>query len=241
MNASFSRAIATLLFTTACFALYGQKHLTVTKKDRKKDIVLQTTMGDMMLRLSDSTPVHRDNFLKLVKGGFYDGVLFHRVIQHFMIQGGDAATRDSLSYNPAIKKAAYTLPAEFRPMLFHKKGALSAARLGDNMNPNKESSGSQFYIVQGKTFTDAGLDSTERFRLNGRKIPDYQREVYKTIGGAPHLDQGYTVFGELISGYDVLDKIAAVPTQRTGGVDRPVENVRINKATLVKRKKSSKV
>jgi peptidyl-prolyl cis-trans isomerase B (cyclophilin B) len=194
-------------------------------------------MGDMVLRLSDSTPIHRDNFLKLVKGKFYEGVLFHRVIQYFMIQGGDASTRDSLLFQPLIKQARYTLPAEFRPMLFHKKGALAAARLGDNVNPKKESSGSQFYIVQGKTFTDAGLDSTETFRMNGRKIPAYQRDVYKTLGGAPHLDQGYTVFGELVNGFDVLDKIAAVPTQRMGGVDRPVENVRITKVQLIKRKK----
>jgi peptidyl-prolyl cis-trans isomerase B (cyclophilin B) len=153
-----------------------------------------------------------------------------------MIQGGDATTRDSVGFSPIIKNVAYTLPAEIRPMLFHKRGALAAARLGDNVNPKKESSGSQFYIVQGKKFTDAGLDSTEMFRLNGRKIPPFQREVYKTLGGSPHLDQGYTVFGELVNGFDVLDKIAAVPTKRTGGVDKPVENVVVQKATLIKRK-----
>jgi peptidyl-prolyl cis-trans isomerase B (cyclophilin B) len=120
---------------------------------------------------------------------------------------------------------------------FIKKGALAAARTGDNVNPTKSSSGSQFYIAQGKVFTDAGLDSVETFRLNGRKIPAEQREVYKTIGGIPHLDQGYTVYGELVKGLDVLDKIAAVQTSRGQDRDRPLEDVRIIKAKLIKRKR----
>jgi peptidyl-prolyl cis-trans isomerase B (cyclophilin B) len=215
----------------------AQKDTSVSKKDRKKDVLLQTSLGDMVLRLSDSTPIHRDNFLKLVKSKFYDGVLFHRVIQHFMIQGGDGKTRDSLKFNPVIKEAGYTLPAEIRPTLFHKKGALAAARMGDNVNPKKESSGSQFYIVQGKVFTDAGLDSVENFRLGGKKLPPAHREIYKTLGGAPHLDFGYTVFGELVKGMEVLDKIAAVPTQKVNGVDKPVQDVTLKRASLVKRKK----
>lgn len=231
--------IPALLLVLFSLAAAGQQEINVTKKDRRKDILVKTSLGNMTLRLSDSTPVHRDNFLKLVKGGFYNGVLFHRVIRNFMIQGGDAATRDSLTYHPVIKGASYTLPAEIRPMLFHKRGALAAARMGDNVNPKRESDGSQFYIVQGKTFSDAGLDSTETYRLNGRKIPPYQREVYKIMGGAPHLDQGYTVFGELLDGFDVLDKIAAVPTKRVGGVDKPVEDIRITNVILVKRKKKS--
>lgn len=229
-------------FSLAWFSInpvFAQKDTLVTKKDRKKDVLLQTSMGDMVLRLSDSTPIHRDNFLKLVKAKFYDGIQFHRVINHFMIQGGDAKTRDSLTFKPLIKEVDYTLPAEIRVSFFHKKGTLAAARLGDNMNPKKESTGSQFYIVQGKVFTDAGLDSVETFRLNGRKIPTAHREVYKTLGGAPHLDQGYTIFGELVKGVDVLDKIAAVPTQKVNGVDKPVQDVTIAKARLIKRKRNS--
>ncbi len=218
-----------LLFTPAV----GQKDTLVLKKDRKKDVLLQTTAGNMVLRLSDSTPIHRDNFLKLVKAKFYDGILFHRVIKQFMIQAGNPATRDSLVFKPMIKQTPYTLPAEIRPSLFHKKGVIAAARLGDNVNPNKESSGSQFYIVQGKVFTDAGLDSVETFRLNGRKLPQAHRDVYKTLGGTPHLDQGYTVYGELVKGWEVLEQIAVVPTKS----DKPVEDVMIKKASLVKRKK----
>ncbi|MEP7373290.1 MAG: peptidylprolyl isomerase [Chitinophagaceae bacterium] len=219
----------------------AQKEIVVKKKDRKKDVLLQTSMGDITLRLSDSTPLHRDNFLKLVKQGFYDSVLFHRVINNFMIQAGDPTSKTA----PAGKSLGdgspgYTIPAEFRTSLFHKKGALAAARQGDNVNPEKVSSGSQFYIAQGKTFTDGGLDSLENFRLRGRKIPADQREVYKTIGGTPHLDQGYTVFGEVIKGIEVIDKIAAVPTSRAADRDRPVEDVKIIKAKLVKRKKYKK-
>ena len=125
----------------------------------------------------------------------------------------------------------YTVPAEFRKTLFHKKGVIAAARTGDNVNPTKASNGSQFYIAQGKVFTDAGLDSVERFRLNGRKIPAEQREVYKTIGGTPHLDQGYTVYGEVVKGLDVVDKIAAVQTSKAQDRDRPLQDVRILKQT----------
>lgn len=219
------------LFAGTCLA---QSDSVVTKKDRKKNVLLQTSMGNMIIRLSDSTPLHRDNFLKLVKTGYYDGVLFHRVIQRFMIQGGDPDSKNAPAGKPLGEGGpAYTIPAEFRQTLFHKKGVIAAAR--DN-NPSKASSGSQFYITQGKTFTDAGLDSVETFRLK-RKIPAYQREVYKTLGGVPHLDQNYTVFGEVVSGMDVIDKIAAVPTSKGEDRDRPLQDVKIIKAKLVKRKK----
>ena len=223
-----------------CFALTllsaAQKDSTLKKKDRKRDVLLETSMGDIVIRLSDSTPLHRDNFLKLVKVGFYDSVLFHRVIKNFMIQSGDPLSKTAPAGIPLGNGGpGYTVPAEFRTALFHKKGVIAAARMPDNINPQKASSGSQFYIVQGKTFTDADLDLVESGRMNGRKIPADQREVYKSIGGTPHLDQGYTVFGEVIKGTDVIDKIAAVQTSMGNDRDRPLEDVRIIHATLIKR------
>jgi len=219
----------------------AQKEVVVKKKDRKKDVLLQTSMGDILIRLSDSTPLHRDNFLKLVKQGFYDRVLFHRVINNFMIQSGDPESKHAAAGLPLGNGGpGYTVPAEFRATLFHKKGVIAAARQSDDVNPMKESSGSQFYITQGKLFTDAGLDSLETFRLKGRKIPADQREIYKTIGGTPHLDQNYTVFGEVVKGLDIVDKIAAVPTSKGTDRDRPLENISIVKAKLIKRKKYKK-
>ena len=216
----------------------AQKEIVVKKKDRKKDVLLQTSMGDITLRLSESTPLHRDNFLKLVKQGFYDSILFHRVINNFMIQAGDPGSKTAIAGKPLGGGGpGYTVPAEFRTTLFHKKGVLAAARQSDDVNPDKASSGSQFYITQGKKFTDAGLDSVETVRLKGRKIPADQREVYKTIGGTPQLDQGYTVFGEVVKGLEVVDTIAAVPTSKGADRDRPLENVSIIKAKLVKRKR----
>lgn len=215
-------------------AATGQTDSTVKKKDRKRDVLIETNYGNIVVRLSDSTPLHRDNFLKLVKVGFYDSVLFHRVIQNFMIQGGDPDSKRAKAGIPLGNGGpSYRIPAEFRTTLFHQKGVIAAAR--DN-NPEKESSGSQFYIVQGKKFTDAGLDSTETYRLK-RKLPAEHREVYKTIGGTPHLDQNYTVFGMVVKGLDVVDKIAAVPTSKGADKDRPLEDARIIKAKLVKRKK----
>lgn len=213
---------------------------TLKKKDRKRDVLLQTNYGDITIRLSDSTPLHRDNFLKLVKIRYYDSVLFHRVIKNFMIQSGDPESKHAAAGVPLGDGGpAYRIPAEFRSTLFHKKGVIAAAR---DDNPEKASSASQFYIVQGKIFTDGALDTLERVRLGGRKIPAEHREVYKTIGGTPHLDQGYTVFGEVVKGMDVVDKIAAVPTYKGQTRedplnDRPLQDVRIIKAKLVKRKK----
>ena len=218
------------------FIVFAQKDSIVTRKDRKRDVLLKTNYGDIVIRLSDSTPLHRDNFLKLVKTHYYDSVLFHRVIKNFMIQAGDPDSKHAAPGEPLGNGGPnYRIPAEFRSTLFHKKGVIAAAR--DN-NPEKASSGSQFYIVQGKIFTDAGLDSIETYRLNGRKIPADQREVYKTVGGTPHLDQGYTVFGQVFKGLDVVDKIASVPTSKEQDRDRPLEDVRIIKAKLIKRKKN---
>lgn len=226
-----------ILLVVSVFIFLGaasQKDSTIKKKDRKRDVLIQTTMGDIVLRLSDSTPLHRDNFLKLVKVKFYDSVLFHRVINHFMIQSGDPDSKNAAAgIGLGSGGPAYKVPAEFRTGLFHKKGVLAAAR---GNNPEKASSGSQFYIVHGKIWTDAGLDSTETFRLK-RKIPIEQREVYKTVGGSPHLDQNYTVYGEVVKGLDVVDKIAGVPTSKATDIDRPLTDVRILRARLVKRKK----
>ena len=219
----------------------AQKDSTVRKKDRKKDVLMETSMGNIVIRLSDSTPLHRDNFLKLVKRHFYDSVLFHRVMQNFMIQGGDPNSKTAAAGIPLGGGGLnYTIPAEFRKTMFHKKGVIAAARTGDEINPEKASSSCQFYIAQGKIFTDAGLDSVETYRLNGRKIPTAWREVYKTTGGIPHLDQNYTVYGEVISGLDVVDKIAVVQTSKARDHDRPVENVRIVSTKLIKRKKTKK-
>ena len=227
-----------LIILLAGFSLFSfsQQNIKLKKKDRKRDIELVTTNGTIVLRLSDSTPLHRDNFLRLVKSHYYDGVLFHRVIKNFMIQSGDPQSKNAKP-GQALGEGgpAYTIPAEFRPSLFHKKGVLAAARQGDDVNPEKASSGSQFYIVQGKKFTDAGLDSLENIRLK-RKIPLSYREVYKTIGGVPHLDQNYTVFGEVIKGLEVVDSIASEATSREP-LDRPVKDIRIIKAKLIKRKK----
>lgn len=212
----------------------AQADTVIKKRDRKKDVLLETSKGNIRIRLSNETPLHRDNFLKLVKMHYYDGILFHRVIQNFMIQSGDP---DSRTAKPGQSLGnggpSYTVPAEFRPSLFHKKGVIAAAR--DN-NPEKSSSASQFYLTQGKVFTEAGLDSLENNRLK-RKIPVDQRKVYTTLGGVPHLDQNYTVFGEVVKGIEVVDLIAAVPTSKGADKDRPLEDVKIIKAKLVKRKK----
>ena len=232
------KLFALLILTSFSIISFSQKEIKIKKKDRKRDIELVTNYGNIVLRLYDSTPLHRDNFIRLVKTGYYDSVLFHRVINHFMIQSGDPDSKHAEPGQPLGNGGPkYTVPAEFRVSIFHKKGVLAAARTGDEINPEKASSGSQFYIVQGKQFSDAGLDSVETFRLKGRKIPADQREVYKTIGGTPHLDQGYTIFGEVVKGLDIVDKIAAVPTSKGEDRDRPLEDVRIIKAHLVKRGK----
>ena len=227
-----------IIFLLLCMAatqlVWSQKDSIVTKRDRKKDVLLETSMGNIWIRLSDSTPLHRDNFIKLVKTNYYPGILFHRVIQNFMIQSGDPDSRGAAPGVPLGDGGPnYLIPAEFRPTLFHKKGVIAAAR--DN-HPQKASSASQFYLTQGKVFTEAGLDSVETYRLK-RKIPADQRKVYTTLGGVPHLDQNYTVFGEIVKGLEVVDKIAAVPTSKGADKDRPLQDVKIIDAKLVKRKK----
>jgi cyclophilin family peptidyl-prolyl cis-trans isomerase len=204
----------------------------ISKGDLNKDVEMVTTKGTLVIRLSDSTPLHRNNFIKLVNQHYYDGILFHRVMSQFMVQAGDPKSKTAKP-GEALGQGnpGYSIPAEMRPYLFHKKGALAAARTPDEINPTRESNGSQFYLVHGRVYSEEELNSVET-RLNGYKIPEAHREVYKTLGGTPSLDQKYTVFGEVIKGISVIDSIAAVTT---GERNRPVEDVRIIKATLVKR------
>jgi peptidyl-prolyl cis-trans isomerase B (cyclophilin B) len=243
----------------------------------KKDyvITIKTHLGDLVVILYDETPKHKENFIKLAEDGFYDGLLFHRIIKDFMVQGGDPDSRNA-EPNKRLGGGSpgYQTPAEFNPDLIHKKGAIAAARTGDNVNPEKESSGSQFYIVKGRIYTEKELRDTRidfaqlnhYFRLlvgkdeyktlreeiialqENREYDKYQQlilsskdaiekeyeveldlplseqqlEAYTSIGGAPHLDGGYTVFGMVIDGIDVLDKIAE---EETGEADRPKEDV----------------
>ncbi|UYQ93070.1 peptidylprolyl isomerase [Chitinophaga horti] len=204
------------LLLALCFCLALQP--AMAEKNRKVKVI--TPYGTMIIKLYDQTPKHRNNFLKLTRKHFYDSLLFHRVIKDFMIQGGDPDSRRAKAGEELGNgSVGYTVPAEFQLDLFHKKGVLAAAR---DDNPAKASDGCQFYIVQGKKFTDEELDKVEKNRLGGRKIPVDQRAVYKKIGGTPHLDQSYTVFGEVIKGMEVIDKIAAVKTDQR---NRPVTDV----------------
>jgi cyclophilin family peptidyl-prolyl cis-trans isomerase len=189
-------------------------------------VKLTTDSGIIIIRLYDSTPLHRDNFVKLANEHFFDSLLFHRVIKGFMIQGGDPQSKNA---QPGQMLGGgggdlARIPAEFKPSLFHKKGALAAARMGDDVNPAKESSACQFYIVQGKKSTDEELNMMEM--QQGRKYSAGQRQIYKTIGGVPFLDMNYTVFGEVEKGIEVIDKIARVPTNGTP-YDRPLGEVRM--------------
>ncbi|WEK19299.1 MAG: peptidylprolyl isomerase [Candidatus Pedobacter colombiensis] len=203
-------------------------------KPKHQYVKIKTDLGECIIQLYNETPQHRDNFLKLTEKGTYNGTLFHRVIKDFMIQGGDPDSKN------AVKGAllgegtvGYTVPAEFRDSLFHKKGVLAAAR---DDNPEKASSGSQFYLVQGKRFTDEQLDALEKNRLKF-KLPEWQREVYKTLGGTPHLDRNYTVYGEIVQGIDMVDKIAILETD---GNNRPVADVKMT-ITILKRREAKKL
>lgn len=264
---------------TACIA--GSKRQTNHHMENEKRtlVKLETTMGNITVALYNETPKHRDNFIKLVKEGVYDSTLFHRVIKQFMIQAGDPDSKNaSDTAMLGSGDVGYTIPAEFNPKFFHKKGVLAAARQGDDVNPEKASSGCQFYIVTGRKFTEpqllgmenkineqreealfdslarqhmkeiykmrkagdnAGLlelqdtleaqarelaDKEEKFRFTPEQI-----KAYSTIGGAPHLDGSYTVFGEVTEGMEVVDNIEIAKTNRA---DRPIENIRILKASI---------
>lgn len=197
-----------LVFVLTIIVAFGAQ----AQDEKQVKFVIHTEYGDMTGVLYNETPQHRDNFVKLVNEGWYEGSPFHRVIKDFMIQGGSNAD--------GRLDPGYKVPAEFIYGKFHKKGALSAARQGDQVNPEKASSGSQFYVVQGKVLSAQQLSSFAQ--RSGVAYSDEQIEIYTKIGGTPHLDGGYTVFGEVVDGYDVIDKIAAV---KTGGMDKPVENV----------------
>ena len=204
-----------LILSLVFAALVGQA------QQKETVVVIETNYGTIKAKLYNDTPLHRDNFIKLVNEGWYNGSPFHRVINNFMIQGGQNAD--------GRLDPGYTVPAEFRDNHFHKKGALCAARQPDQVNPQKASSGSQFYIVQGQVFDDKKLELYEE-RL-GKIFNAAQRQAYKTVGGTPHLDGDYTVFGEVTEGLDIVDKIARV---QTGYMDVPVEPVIINKITIEK-------
>ena len=271
-------ALAVFLTVTAAFNSSCQIKKQNNKAVQEKIILIETNLGNIKVKLYNETPQHRDNFVKLVNEGYYNGLIFHRVIKDFMVQGGDPQSRNP---QPGRQYGSggpdYTVPAEFNTAFIHKKGALSAARTGDQVNPEKRSSGSQFYIVQGKKMSDPELDQmevnvsqqplqamfhkivTDRAQaltaqgvevnydalvdevrqqvlatwetMDKFKYSPTAREVYKTLGGTPFLDGGYTVFGETIEGLDVIDKIAAV---ETAPGDRPVQDVVILKMTVVK-------
>ena len=212
--------LASILVTSSC----------AKKNDLEPVIKFKTTEGTIKVRLYAETPKHRDNFVKLVEAGFYEGVLFHRVIADFMIQAGDPDSKNAnLKANLGSGDVGYSIPAEFvYPKYYHKKGALAAAREGDDTNPEKASSGCQFYIVKGKVFTNAELNALEQKR--SIKFTNEQRKDYTTIGGTPHLDGNYTVFGEVIEGLEIVTNISRV---KTGELDRPLENVRILKAKRI--------
>ena len=200
------------------------------------EVLLETTAGNIRIALFDETPLHRDNFLKLVKEHVYDSLLFHRVIKDFMIQSGDLHSKHA---QPGQRLGSgdynYTVEAEFRlPKIFHRRGMVAMAREGDRVNPERRSSACQFYIVWGKVYNDARLmkvqerlDTTAHVQLT----PEMQ-EVYKTVGGVPHLDGQYTVFGEVVEGLDVVDRIQQSATDPN---DRPLEDIRILRATVTKK------
>lgn len=203
---------------------------TKEKKQKMTQVLLKTTFGDITIALYDDTPAHKANFEKLVRENFYDGVLFHRIIKGFMIQGGDP---DSKTAKPGQRLGSgdvgYTVPAEFVPAHFHKRGAVCAARMGDNVNPRKASSGCQFYIVDGTVYDQNNLNMIAQ--RTGKVFSPEQTQAYTTVGGAPFLDGDYTVFGEVVKGMDVVDKIAS---QQKDAADRPLEDIKIISATVLR-------
>jgi peptidylprolyl isomerase/peptidyl-prolyl cis-trans isomerase B (cyclophilin B) len=201
-------------------------------QERENLVLIHTDMGKIKVKLFNDTPRHRDNFLEHVNGHRYDSLLFHRVIKQFMIQAGDVASRNaSPGQHLGDGDLSYTVPAEIvYPKYFHKRGMLCAARTGDDVNPERASSATQFYIVTGKFFTEMELNSMEQ--KQGVTFTPEQRRAYMLEGGAPHLDGKYTVFGEVVSGMKVVDRIQMSPTDDN---DRPRKDIRIKTMKIVKK------
>lgn len=230
------------LFLMALLCLVAGTMLCAKGKKEKRSVVLiQTTMGDVRVALLDDAPVHRDNFLRLAESGHYDGTLFHRVINQFMIQGGDPdsrqATKGQLLGDGDVP---YSLAPEFLlPYYYHLRGALAAARESDDVNPEQRSSGSQFYIVTGKKFGPASLKKVrQQLEDKGIEMTAQMFDDYQQYGGAPHLDGSYTVFGEVIDGMSVVEKIQVVPTDKN---DRPLDDIRVIRMQVVQRSKAAKM
>ena len=225
-NHVLKRALAILLFVMVCIPLGARK------KEKRSVVRMETTMGVVRIALSDQTPVHRDNFLRLVHSGFYDGLLFHRVISDFVIQAGDPYSRNE-GCDSILGEGGpgYTLPAEIVfPDLYHIRGSVAAARESDDVNPDFRSSGSQFYIVWGKRMKPAELKKSMAYlEERGVELDKFMISDYQVLGGTPHLDGAYTVFGNVIEGLDVVEAIQDTPTDAK---DRPVADVRIVRATV---------
>ncbi len=222
-------------YTISLKAIKGDKENTMAKEiiivaPHECLVEMETSLGSMTIKLHDSTPQHRDNFIKLAETEYYDELLFHRVINGFMVQAGDPDSKTAKSgQRLGVGGPSYTIPAEIMDGLVHTKGALSAARQGDGVNPQKRSSGSQFYLVHGRPLTEIQLEGIENQK--GYKLSEENKELYKTLGGTPSLDKEYTVFGQVIKGLEVIDKIAAV---KTDGADRPTQDVKILKVRVIK-------
>ena len=209
-----------------------KNYLNEKEINMETKVLLETSLGNITIKLYDETPKHRDNFIKLVNDGFYEGVLFHRIISGFMIQGGDPDSKNAApNQHLGAGSVGYTLPAEFiYPKYYHKKGALAAARTGDAVNPERASSAMQFYIVTGKHFTEHELNKREK-EENITFTPE-QREAYKLEGGAPDLDGDYTIFGHVTRGLKIVQKIELTPVDYN---DHPLKEVRIKKMKIIKK------
>ena len=222
-------AILTVLLSCSGF-LFAQDNEQLEEEIMKDPTVkMHTNYGDITIKLYNETPQHRDNFLKLVEECFYDSTLFHRVIAGFMRQAGDPDSKNAVPKKQlGAGGPGYTVPAEFRKDLIHKKGALAAARQGDQVNPQKRSSGSQFYIVVGRPWTEDELIMVQQKTVI--KYTDEQKKIYETIGGYPFLDREYTVYGEVIEGLDVVDAISVADTNPA---DRPLQDIVIESVEIV--------
>lgn len=196
------------------------------------EAAIVTSEGNFTVKLHNETPKHRDNFVKLAESGFYTGIIFHRVIKNFMIQAGDPSSKEGSEVRTyGNNDSGYKIDAEIVPQFFHKKGVLAAARDGDDVNPKKESSGSQFYLVVGEVLVDSTMEAMKekiKFRHSLDMTPQ-REQIYRTVGGTPHLDGNYTIFGEILRGQKVVDAINAVPTYKN---DRPKRDIYIKKITV---------